>query len=64
MNVLERYVKQFGRVSRKQLDPIVSHLDKEGKATKGICIYQGPKFRRAGIFRIAKPITSQELTGR
>ncbi|XP_025105551.1 leucine-rich PPR motif-containing protein, mitochondrial-like [Pomacea canaliculata] len=30
INVLERYVKQFGRVSRKQLDPIVSHLDKEG----------------------------------
>lgn len=45
INVLERYVKQFGRVSRKQLDPIVSHLDKEGKATlKGFVSTRGQSF--------------------
>ena len=30
MNTVERYVRQFGRISRKQLDPIVSSLGKEG----------------------------------
>ncbi|KAK7104135.1 leucine-rich PPR motif-containing protein, mitochondrial-like [Littorina saxatilis] len=30
MITVERYMRQFGRVSRKQLDPIVSTFDKEG----------------------------------
>lgn len=31
MNTVERYMRQFGRISRKQLDPIVASLDKEGQ---------------------------------
>lgn len=30
MSSIERYVRQFGRISRKQLDPVVSCLDTEG----------------------------------
>ncbi|KAK7483552.1 hypothetical protein BaRGS_00025226, partial [Batillaria attramentaria] len=30
LTTAERYIRQYGRISRKQLDPIVSTLDKEG----------------------------------
>ncbi|XP_076463614.1 leucine-rich PPR motif-containing protein, mitochondrial-like [Babylonia areolata] len=30
MSSIDRYMRQFGRISRKQLDPVVSCLDKEG----------------------------------
>jgi hypothetical protein len=30
LNTIERYMRHFGRISRKQLDPIVASFDKEG----------------------------------